>query len=54
MRVARHNEITVIELGPSYESLDDDALEEIGGLLLTEATIADPPRVVLQTTDWLA
>ena len=47
IRSTRQDGVTVIELGPSYESLDDDALEEIGGLLLTEATVADPPRVVI-------
>jgi len=45
--VIRQGDVTIIELGPSYESLDEDTLEEIGGLLLTEATVADPPRVVL-------
>jgi len=43
----------VIEFGPSYNSLDEDALEEIGGLLLTEAAHVEPPRLVLdlsQTT----
>jgi len=47
IRLVRQDDVTIIELGPSYESLDDETLEEIGGLLLTEATVADPPRVVL-------
>ena len=29
MKVSRHNDITVIELGSAYESLDDDALERV-------------------------
>ncbi|HUT11461.1 MAG TPA: STAS domain-containing protein [Thermoguttaceae bacterium] len=47
IRLIRQSDVTIIELGPSYESLDDETLEEIGGLLLTKATVADPPRVVL-------
>ncbi len=47
IQVSRQQDITVVELGPSYESLDECALEEIGGALLTEATKADPPRMVL-------
>ncbi len=47
IRVSRQQDVTVIELGPSYESLDERVLGEIGGVLLSEATKADPPRVVL-------
>ncbi len=50
IRSTRQDGVTVIELGPSYESLDDDTLDEIGGLLLTEAMTADPPRVVVDLT----
>ena len=46
-RVSRDHEVTVIELGPSYDSLDDAALEETGGLLLGEAVHAEPPRLLL-------
>lgn len=38
---------TVIELGKSYDSLDLDALNEIGSVLLTHARDAEPPRLVL-------
>ncbi len=51
--VTRQNGVTIIELGPSYDSLDDRELEDFGGLLLAEATHADPPWLVLdfsQTT----
>lgn len=38
---------TIVELGVSYDSLDIDALDEAGGMLLTQAATADPPRVVV-------
>ena len=38
---------TIVELGVSYDSLDIDALDEAGGVLLTQAATADPPRVVV-------
>jgi anti-anti-sigma factor len=38
---------TLLVLGVSYESLDEAVLDEFGGLLLTVAATADPPRVVL-------
>ena len=38
---------TVIELGASYDSLDLDSLDEVGGMLLTQAATAEPPRLVL-------
>ncbi|MDY0167885.1 MAG: STAS domain-containing protein [Thermoguttaceae bacterium] len=45
--LARQNEVTVIELGPAYDSLDDAALDELGSLLLTKAATAEPPYLVL-------
>ena len=51
--LSREQDVTVLTLGPSYESLDDDALEEMGGLVLTAASTCEPPRLVLdlsQTT----
>jgi anti-anti-sigma factor len=47
IRVSRREDVTVIELGPSYQSLDVCVLEDVAGVLLTEATRADPPRMVL-------
>jgi anti-sigma B factor antagonist len=38
---------TVIELGTSYDSLDLDALNDAGSLLLTQAASIAPPRLVL-------
>jgi len=46
-QLIRQHGVSVIVLDPSYEELDDRALEESGGLLLTAATTTDPPRVVL-------
>ena len=45
--VTQHRGITLIELGPSYDSLDDRTLEAFGEVLLSEAAFADPPRVLL-------
>jgi anti-sigma B factor antagonist len=47
IRVSRQQDVTVIELGASYESLDKCVLEDFGGVLLTEASRAEPPRMVL-------
>jgi len=44
---SRDNDVTVIEFGSAYESLDDDCLEEVGGLLLTKAATVEPPLLVL-------
>ena len=46
-RVSREQDVTLIQFGPSYDSLDDAALEEIGGALLGEAFHAEPPRLLL-------
>ena len=51
MQVARQKDVTVIRLGSSYESLNADALDEVGSLLLTEATTAEPPRMVLDLSE---
>jgi anti-sigma B factor antagonist len=47
----RQNDVTVIQLGPAYDSLDDGALDELGGLLLTQAATVDPPHVVLDLSN---
>jgi len=39
--------VTVISLGPEYESLDEHLLDDLREILLTAAQQADPPRVVL-------
>jgi len=47
LQVTEQKGVTVIELGPSYESLDEPALEDLGGLLLTKAATIEPPRLLL-------
>jgi anti-anti-sigma factor len=49
-RVFRENDVTVIELGPAYDSLDNDALAEFEGLVMNEAICCEPPRLVLDLT----
>lgn len=49
-RVIRENNVTIIELGLSYDSLDQDKLDEIGGILLGEARHAEPPLLVVDFT----
>ena len=39
--------MTVVELEASYNSLDEKALDELGGLLLTKATLIDPPDMII-------
>ncbi len=39
--------VTVIRLGPDYESLDESLLDELRAVILQVAETADPPRVVL-------
>ena len=46
-RVIRDRDVTIIELGPSYDSLDEAALTETGGVLLGEAVHAEPPTLLL-------
>ncbi len=43
----RQNDVTILELGPAYNSLDEVALDELGSLLLTQAATITPPCLVL-------
>ena len=49
-RVLKENKVTIIELGLSYDSLDQQKLEDIGGILLGEARHAEPPLLVVDFT----
>ena len=40
-------EITVLEFAGSFSSLDPKILEDVGGVMLGEATHAEPPLLVL-------
>lgn len=46
-RIIESEGITVIELGPQYDSLHERVLEEFGEVLLVEATHVEPPLLVL-------
>jgi anti-anti-sigma factor len=50
-RIFREGDITVIELGPSYDSLDDEALAQFETLVMEEASACEPPRLVLDLTN---
>ena len=41
------NGVTVVQLGPDYDSLGDSRLDELNDVLLKCAQTADPPKVVI-------
>ncbi len=47
VEVSQQRGVTVVVLGPSYASLDEATLEDVGGLILTTAASVDPPRLLL-------
>jgi anti-sigma B factor antagonist len=46
-RITQQNGVTIIELGPEYENLDENAIEGLRDPVLEAARTADPPRVVM-------
>jgi anti-anti-sigma factor len=46
-KISKDDEVTVIALGPEYESLDESGLEDLRTVILDVAQTADPPLVVL-------
>ena len=46
-RVIRQEGVTILELDPSYDSLDDEALSEFGEIVLSEAVRGNPARLIL-------
>jgi anti-anti-sigma factor len=46
-RSIRRHGVTIVICGPSYDSLDEDAVEETGGLMLVESSHIEPPLLVL-------
>jgi len=46
-RIIRKQGVTIVEAGPSYDSLDEEALIEFGAALLDGATHAEPPRLIV-------
>jgi anti-sigma B factor antagonist len=47
LRISREQQITIVEFGKSYDSLDLQKLDEARSSLLDEADHAEPPLVVL-------
>lgn len=47
VQILQQQDVTVLKLGASYESLDEDQLDDFGGTLLTEAATVEPPQMVL-------
>ena len=45
--ITKQNGVTVVALGPEYESLDEHGLDDLKDAILSVADTADPPRVVL-------
>lgn len=45
--IARHNEVTVIQLGEKYDALDDAVINQLREGLLEQADEADPPLLVI-------
>jgi anti-sigma B factor antagonist len=46
-KVSQDRNVTIIEFGQTYDSLDEGALTEIGEVLLGEAMHTDPPELLL-------
>jgi anti-anti-sigma factor len=46
-RVESQDGVTVIQLGPEYENLDESLLDELRTSILEVAETASPPKVVL-------
>ena len=46
-QISLQDGVTIISLGPEYENLDDDTMEDLKLAILNASTEADPPLVVL-------
>ena len=46
-QVIQDNGVTIVELGPSYGALDYEVLQDLGEVLLSQATYAEPPAVIV-------
>lgn len=49
--VLREEGLTIVELGASYDSLDEKVLEEIEKVLLGEASKTNPPWIILDMSN---
>jgi anti-sigma B factor antagonist len=50
IQLSQQQGVTIIRLGSSYDSLDMDALDELGSVLLTTAATVDPPKIVIDAS----
>ena len=46
-QVIQDNGVTIVELGSSYAALDYEVLQDLGEVLLSEASHAEPPMVIV-------
>ena len=51
VRVIQEHGVTIVCTGPSYAALELRALEELGESLLSEATNASPPRLIVDMSE---
>ena len=49
--VLRHDDITIIELGLNYDSLNGPIFEDVQAVMLEQAQNATPPLIVLDLAD---
>lgn len=49
-QVIHQNDVTIVELDPSYDSVAHEPLERLGELLFHEVAALSPPRLVLDMT----
>jgi anti-sigma B factor antagonist len=47
LHVTRENAVTIVALGPEYDSLDEATIGDLERTLLAAMAAADPPRMVL-------
>ncbi len=45
--VTIQDDVTILQFGPRYDSLDEAVLMDAGGVLLSQATHAQPPKLLL-------
>ncbi len=50
IQLSQQQGVTIIALGPSYDSLDVDALDELGSVLLTTCATVEPPLIVVDAS----
>jgi anti-anti-sigma factor len=51
LQIERQRDVTVVQFGTLYDSLDEEIIDEIGVVLFREAKTADPPLIVLDLSN---